>query len=67
LIARIAAFEGGNAEEMGRRNNEMLFGRGVTELPPGILRVMVHHDLTSDGELLAVLDSFRVRFLAPPA
>ena len=27
----------------------------------------VHHDFTSDSELLDVLDGFRVRFLAPPA
>jgi hypothetical protein len=40
VIARIATFEGGDAEEMGRRNNEMLVER-ASELPAGILRVMV--------------------------
>jgi hypothetical protein len=40
VIARIATFEGGKAEEMSRRNNEMLVER-ATELPAGILRVMV--------------------------
>lgn len=40
MFARIAAFEGGNAEEMYRRNNEMLVER-PGELPAGILRVMV--------------------------
>jgi UV DNA damage repair endonuclease len=40
VIARIATFEGGDAEEMYRRNNEMLVER-ATELPAGILRVMV--------------------------
>jgi hypothetical protein len=47
VIARIATFEGGDAEEMRRRNNEMLVGRAGTELPPGILRVMV---LMNEGE-----------------
>jgi hypothetical protein len=40
VIARIATFEGGDADEMARRNNEMLVER-ATELPAGILRVMV--------------------------
>ena len=40
MIARVAMFEGGDAEEMRRRNNEMLIER-ATELPAGILRVMV--------------------------
>ena len=40
MIARIATFEGGDAEEMRRRNNEMLVER-ATDLPAGILRVMV--------------------------
>src|SRR4051812_12118654 len=40
VIARIATFEGGDAEEMPRRNNEMLVERAI-ELPAGILRVMV--------------------------
>jgi hypothetical protein len=40
VIARIATFEGGDVEEMRRRNNELLVDR-PTELPAGILRVMV--------------------------
>ncbi len=40
MIARIATFEGGDADEMRQRNNEMLVERS-TELPAGILRVMV--------------------------
>jgi hypothetical protein len=40
VIARIATFEGGDADEMRRRNNEILVER-PTELPAGILRVMV--------------------------
>jgi hypothetical protein len=40
VIARIATFEGGDADEMGRLNNEMLVNRS-TELPAGIVRVMV--------------------------
>jgi len=47
VIARIAKFEGGDADEMRRRNNEMLVGGGATELPPGILRVMV---LMNEGD-----------------
>lgn len=40
MIARIATFEGGNADEMQRLNNQMLVER-PSELPPGVLRVMV--------------------------
>ncbi len=40
MIARIATFEGGDADEMARLNNEMLVER-PTQLPSGILRVMV--------------------------
>jgi hypothetical protein len=40
VIARIATFEGGNADEMARLNNEMLVER-PNQLPSGILRVMV--------------------------
>jgi hypothetical protein len=40
VIARIATFEGGDADEMRRRNNEILVER-ATELPAGILRVIV--------------------------
>jgi hypothetical protein len=55
VIARIATFEGGNAEEMGRRNNEMLVERGATALPPGTLRVMV---LMKDESRWAVISFF---------
>jgi len=40
VIARIASFEGGDAAEMSRMNNEMLVER-PDSLPPGVLRVMV--------------------------
>ena len=40
MIARIATFEGGDAEEMRRINNEMLLERSRS-LPAGLLRVMV--------------------------
>ena len=40
VIARIATFEGGDAEEMRRINNQMLVERSAA-LPPGLLRVMV--------------------------
>jgi hypothetical protein len=54
VIARIATFEGGDAEEMRRRNNEMLVER-PTELPAGILRVMV---LMKDERRWAVISFF---------
>ena len=41
MIARMATFEGGDAEEMRRRNNEMLVERGASALPAGIRRVIV--------------------------
>lgn len=40
MIARIATFEGGDADEMRRLNNQLLVER-PGELPSGILRVMV--------------------------
>jgi hypothetical protein len=40
VIARIATFEGGDAEEMRRVNNELLVEQS-TSLPSGLLRVMV--------------------------
>jgi hypothetical protein len=55
VIARIATFEGGDAEEMPRRNNEMLVDRGATALLAGILRVMV---MMKDDSRWAVI-SFR--------
>jgi hypothetical protein len=33
VIAKIATFEGGDAEEMGRRNNEMLVERPTAPRP----------------------------------
>jgi UV DNA damage repair endonuclease len=54
VIARIATFEGGDAEEMGRRNNEILVER-ATELPAGILRVMV---LMNDESRWSVISFF---------
>ena len=35
MIARVATFEGGDAEEMRRLNNEMLVERGASAVPPG--------------------------------
>ena len=40
MIARIATFEGGDAEEMRRINNQILVERS-TPLPPGLLRMIV--------------------------
>jgi UV DNA damage repair endonuclease len=54
VIARIASFEGGDADEMRRRNNDMLVTRAA-ELPAGILRVMV---LTKDDKRWSVLSFF---------
>jgi hypothetical protein len=54
VIARIATFEGGDAEEMGRINNELLVERSST-LPPGLLRVMV---LMRDNSRWSVVSFF---------
>jgi hypothetical protein len=54
VIARIATFEGGNAEEMRRINNEILV-EGSATLPPGLLRVMV---LMSDDTRWSVVSFF---------
>jgi UV DNA damage repair endonuclease len=54
VIARIATFEGGDAGEMGRRNNEMLVER-ATALPAGVLRVMV---LMKDDARWSVISFF---------
>jgi len=54
VIARIATFEGGNAEEMRRINNEILVERS-TSLPSGLLRVMV---LMSDDARWSVISFF---------
>ncbi len=56
VIARIATFEGGDAEEMGRRNNEILVER-ATELPAGILRVMVLMKDESRWSVISFFDS----------
>lgn len=55
MIARIATFEGGDAEEMGRLNNELLIERGATALPPGVQRVMV---LMKDESRWSVISFF---------
>ena len=56
MIARIATFEGGDADEMSRRNNEMLVER-ATELPAGILRVMVLMKDESRWSVISFFDS----------
>jgi len=54
VIARIATFEGGDAEEMRRLNNELLVERS-TRLPSGLLRVMV---LMKDASRWSVVSFF---------
>jgi hypothetical protein len=56
VIARIATFEGGNADEMYRINNEMLVER-PTELPAGIRRVMVLRKDESCWSVISFFDS----------
>jgi hypothetical protein len=56
LIARMATFEGGDAEEMRRLNNEMLVERGATALPPGVLRVMVLMKDESNWSVISFFD-----------
>jgi UV DNA damage repair endonuclease len=63
VIARIATFKGGDAEEMGRRNNEMLVER-ATDLPAGILRVMV---LMKDESSWSVISFFESEAAAAAA
>jgi len=55
VIARIATFEGGNAEAMSKFNNEMLVERGATALPAGTLRVIV---LMKDESRWSVISFF---------
>jgi hypothetical protein len=55
VIARIATFEGGDAEAMGRVNNEMLVEGGAAVLPAGIQRVMV---LMKDNQSWSVISFF---------
>lgn len=54
MIARVASFEGGDAEEMRRINNEMLVERS-SSLPSGLLRVMV---LLGKGSRWSVISFF---------
>jgi hypothetical protein len=54
VIARVASFEGGDAEEMRRLNNEMLVNRSAS-LPAGLLRVMV---LMTDDSRWSVVSFF---------
>ena len=54
MIARIATFEGGNADEMYRINNKLLVER-PTELPAEIRRVMV---LRKDESRWSVISFF---------
>ena len=56
MIARIATFEGGDADEMARRNNEILVERAI-ELPAGILRVMVLMKDESKWSVISFFDS----------
>src|ERR1700751_2062325 len=62
MIARVATFEGGDAEEMRRLNNEMLIERGTTALPTGISRVMV---LMKDETSWSVISFFDDEEAAP--
>ena len=55
MIARIASFEGGDAEEMRRLNNEMLVERSAS-LPSGLVRVMV---LMQDERRWSVVSFFK--------
>ena len=55
MIARVARFEGGDAEEMRRLNNELLVERPAS-LPSGLLRVMV---LMQDDSRWSVVSFFR--------
>ena len=54
MIARLATFEGGDAEEMRRINNEILVERS-SSLPDGMLRVMV---LMKDDTRWSVISFF---------
>lgn len=56
MIARIATFEGGNADEMYRINNEMLVERSA-QLPAGIRRVMVLRKDDSRWSVISFFDS----------
>jgi hypothetical protein len=56
VIARIATFEGGDAEEMRRLNNDMLVERGATALPAGVLRGMVLMKDASNWSVISFFD-----------
>jgi hypothetical protein len=55
MIARIATFEGSDADEMARVNNEILVERS-NRLPSGLLRVMV---LMKDETHWSVMSFFK--------
>jgi hypothetical protein len=56
VIARIATFEGGDAEAMSRRNNEILVEQPA-HLPAGVLRVMVLMKDESHWSVVSFFDS----------
>ena len=56
MIARIATFEGGDAEAMSRRNNELLVEH-PGDLPAGVLRVMVLMKDESHWSVVSFFDS----------
>ncbi len=55
MIARIATFEGGDAEAMSRRNNELLVEHPGP--PAGVLRVMVLMKDESHWSVVSFFDS----------
>ena len=57
MIARIATFEGGDADEMRRLNNELLVERGASALPAGVQRVMVFMNDNSRWKVISFFDS----------
>jgi len=57
VIARIATFEGGDADEMRRLNNELLVERGASALPAGVQRVMVFMNDNSRWKVISFFDS----------
>ena len=57
MIARIATFEGGDADAMRSLNNEMLVERGASALPAGVERVMVFMNDNSRWKVISFFDS----------
>lgn len=57
MIARIATFEGGDADAMRRLNNELLVERGASALPSGVQRVMVLMNDESRWKVVSFFDS----------